>query len=93
MNRSHRSACNNGDPLEYAYGISSGRSQYFINVKDNVFLDKANAPDQVGYCVFGQVIGGMDVVDRIRNVRTGASGGHQNVPVEDVMIKSVRVVR
>jgi cyclophilin family peptidyl-prolyl cis-trans isomerase len=72
---------------------NSGAAQFFINVKDNVFLDKANSPDQAGYCVFGQVIGGMDVVDRIRNVRTGAVLGHENVPVVDVVIKSVRVVK
>ena len=65
----------------------SATSQFFINVVDNAFLDKANARDKVGYCVFGKVIEGMDVVDKIRKVKTGRN----DVPEEDVIIKSVRV--
>jgi cyclophilin family peptidyl-prolyl cis-trans isomerase len=65
----------------------SATSQFFINVKDNDFLDKEKARDKVGYCVFGKVIEGMDVVDKIRNVKTGRN----DVPEEDVIIKSVRV--
>ena len=65
----------------------SATSQFYINVKDNDFLDKANAQDKVGYCVFGKVIEGMDVVDKIRKVKTGRN----DVPEEDVIIKSVRV--
>jgi cyclophilin family peptidyl-prolyl cis-trans isomerase len=68
----------------------SATSQFFINVKDNAFLDKAKARDNVGYAVFGKVIDGMDVVDKIRRVETGNSGGHENVPVQDVVIRSVR---
>ena len=68
----------------------SATSQFFINLKDNTFLDKAQSRDRVGYCVFGKVIDGMDVVDKIAGVRTGNRGGHQNVPVEPVIIKSVR---
>ena len=68
----------------------SATSQFFINLKDNIFLDKAQSRDRVGYCVFGKVIDGMDVVDKIAGVRTGNRGGHQNVPVEPVIIKSVR---
>lgn len=68
----------------------SATAQFFINLKDNDFLDKANAGDGVGYCVFGKVIDGMDVVDKIKAVKTGNKGGHQNVPVEDVIIESVR---
>jgi cyclophilin family peptidyl-prolyl cis-trans isomerase len=64
----------------------SATSQFFINVVDNGFLDKAKSGDGVGYCVFGKVIEGMDVVDKIRNVKTGA----QDVPVDAVMIKSIR---
>jgi peptidyl-prolyl cis-trans isomerase B (cyclophilin B) len=71
----------------------SATSQFFINVKDNDFLDKAKMRDQVGYCVFGKVIEGMDVVDKIKDVPTRAFGAHRDVPVEDVVIKSVRVVR
>jgi peptidyl-prolyl cis-trans isomerase B (cyclophilin B) len=63
----------------------SATAQFFINVVDNsAHLDAAR------YCVFGQVVEGMDVVDKIKSVRTGRQGGHENVPVEDVVIKSVR---
>jgi cyclophilin family peptidyl-prolyl cis-trans isomerase len=68
----------------------SGTSQFFINVKDNHFLDRAKFNDGFGYCVFGRVVEGMDVVDKIKNVATGAQGGHQDVPNQDVVIRSVR---
>jgi peptidyl-prolyl cis-trans isomerase B (cyclophilin B) len=71
----------------------SATSQFFINVKDNDFLDKAKIRDNAGYCVFGRVIEGMDVVDKIKNVPTHSAGNHRDVPVEDVVIKSVRVVK
>lgn len=71
----------------------SATSQFYINVKDNTFLDKAKARDNVGYCVFGRVIDGMDVVDKIREVETGSAKGHENVPTKDVVIKSVKVVK
>jgi cyclophilin family peptidyl-prolyl cis-trans isomerase/HEAT repeat protein len=71
----------------------SATSQFFINVKDNDFLDKAKARDNVGYCVFGRVIEGMDVVDKIKDVATRSLGAYQDVPVEDVVIKSVGVVK
>jgi cyclophilin family peptidyl-prolyl cis-trans isomerase len=64
----------------------SATSQFFINVVDNTKLDKANAQDKVGYCVFGKVIEGMDVADKIRAVQTGA----KDAPVNQVVIKSVR---
>jgi peptidyl-prolyl cis-trans isomerase B (cyclophilin B) len=67
----------------------SATSQFFINVVDNKRLDKSEARDGVGYCVFGKVTKGMDVVDKIKDVKTGDNSGHQNVPVEDVVIKSV----
>ena len=73
--------------------MNRATSQFFINVKDNDFLDKAKIRDGMGYCVFGRVIGGMDVVDKIRDVTTRTLGVYQNVPVEDVVIKSVRVVK
>jgi cyclophilin family peptidyl-prolyl cis-trans isomerase len=70
---------------------NSATSQFFINVVDNSRLDKANYQDGVGYCAFGKVIEGMDVVDKIRNVKVlRQKNGHQMVPVEDVIIKSVR---
>jgi peptidyl-prolyl cis-trans isomerase B (cyclophilin B) len=68
----------------------SASSQFFINTVDNGFLDKAQAQDRVGYCVFGQVTEGMDVVDKIRKVPTGSAGHHRDVPKQDVIIKSVR---
>lgn len=66
----------------------SATAQFFINVKDNSFLDKKNAMDGVGYCVFGRVISGMDVVDKIKEVKTRRG----DVPVETVEITSVRRV-
>jgi len=68
----------------------SATSQFFINTVDNGFLDKAKAQDRVGYCVFGQVTEGMDVVDKIRKVPTGSAGHHGDVPKQDVVINSVR---
>lgn len=68
----------------------SASAQWFINVKDNTFLDRANARDKAGYCVFGKVLQGMDVVDQIKQVQTGERGGHENVPLKDVIIRSVR---
>jgi cyclophilin family peptidyl-prolyl cis-trans isomerase len=68
----------------------SATAQFFINVKDNDFLDRAKAADKVGYCVFGKVTAGMDVVDKIRAVPTGTRGGFQDVPVQEVTINSIR---
>ena len=68
----------------------SASAQFFINVTDNDFLDKAKASDRVGYCVFGKVTEGLDVVDKIKGVATGNMGSHQNVPLKDVTIQSVR---
>jgi len=71
----------------------SATSQFFINVKDNDFLDKAKARDKVGYCVFGKVIDGKDVVDKIKDVETKPNEmGEKAIPVKDVIIKSVRRV-
>ncbi len=67
----------------------SASSQFFINVVDNDFLDRSAQSD--GYTVFGKVIEGMDVVDKIKAVPTGSKGGHQNVPNEDIVIKSVKL--
>lgn len=65
----------------------SATAQFFINVNDNVRLDAANSPDGNGYAVFGRVIEGMDVVDKIKGVPTGSKGGHQNVPSQPILIK------
>ena len=71
----------------------SASSQFFINVKDNDFLNyRSPTPDGWGYCVFGKVVEGMDVVDEIKGVATGSAGFHQDVPTEDVIIESVEVV-
>ena len=65
----------------------SASSQFFINVSDNDFLNHTSpTPDGWGYCVFGQVVDGMEVVDRIKGVPTATRSGHQNVPVTDVVI-------
>ena len=70
----------------------SATAQFFINVKDNTFLNfRAPTRDGWGYCVFGQVTNGMDVVDRIKGVQTTTRGGHQDVPMEDVVIQSVEI--
>ena len=68
----------------------SATSQFFINTVDNGFLDKAKSRDGVGYCVFGRVVEGMDVVDKIRAVATGQKAGMTDVPNETVTIKSVK---
>jgi len=70
----------------------SATSQFFINVKDNGFLNKESAQDGVGYAVFGKVVDGMDVVRKIEKVPTTTKGPHQNVPVDPVTIKSVKVL-
>ncbi len=71
----------------------SATAQFFINVADNAFLNHTS-PDLQGwgYCVFGKVSEGMDVVDAIRKVKTGSSGFHQDVPKEDVIIERAEVV-
>lgn len=71
----------------------SATAQFFINVADNAFLNFRSADMQgFGYCVFGRVSEGMDVVEKIRNVQTGSKGFHQDVPVEDVVIERAEVV-
>ncbi len=67
----------------------SASSQFFINAGDNDFLNhSAPTSSGWGYCVFGKVVAGMDVVDKIRQVATGNSKGHQDVPVDNVVIES-----
>lgn len=76
----------------------SASSQFFINVADNTFLDYRSKEmfgkivvQEWGYAVFGEVVEGMEVVDKIKGVKTGNKGFHQDVPVEDVVIESVTV--
>jgi peptidyl-prolyl cis-trans isomerase A (cyclophilin A) len=71
---------------------NSATSQFFINVKNNDSLNAPN-PDGYGYTVFGRVVAGTDVVDKIRAVQTGNKGGMQNVPLEPIIIKSATLAK
>ena len=70
----------------------SATAQFFINVKNNDFLNRDKAQDGVGYAVFGKVIEGMDVVHKIEQVQTSRKGMYADMPVESVLIKSITVV-
>jgi peptidyl-prolyl cis-trans isomerase B (cyclophilin B) len=71
----------------------SASAQFFINVVDNDFLDfRSPTPQGWGYCVFGKVVEGKEVVDAIRKVKTGNKAGHSDVPVEDVVIEKAEIV-
>lgn len=71
----------------------SATAQFFINVADNGFLDhSAKTAEGWGYCVFGKVVEGMDIVEKIRAVRTTMKAGHQDVPAEDVIIEKAEVI-
>lgn len=71
---------------------NSASSQFFINLSDNAFLNHTSrTPDGWGYCVFGRVVEGMDVVDAIAKEPTTGRGGHQDVPEKDVLIEKVEV--
>ena len=71
----------------------SATAQFFINVGKNDFLNHTgSSPQGWGYCVFGKVTAGTEVVDKIRGVKTGTRAGHQDVPVEDVVIQKAEVV-
>ena len=73
--------------------VDSASSQFFINLKDNTFLNhKDNTPEGFGYCVFGTVVAGMDVVDAIAKVPTGNKRGNGDVPLEPITILSATVV-
>ncbi len=71
--------------------VDSATSQFFINLKDNDFLDHTG-PSNFGYAVFGKVVEGLDTIDRIAKQRTGRKGGHDDVPVADVVIISAKRV-
>jgi cyclophilin family peptidyl-prolyl cis-trans isomerase len=74
--------------------VDSATSQFFVNVVDNDFLDyRDNSPQGFGYAVFGKVIEGMEVVDKIKGVKTGSQMGFQDVPAEAVVIKSIKRVK
>ena len=95
-------------PLESKNGLSNARgsvamartmvpdsatAQFFINVNDNLRLDAANSPDGNGYAVFGKVVEGMDVVDRIKAVPVGNKAMHQNVPQQAILIKQASLLK
>ena len=69
--------------------VNSATSQFFINLKDNAFLD--HGPSGFGYAVFAKVTEGMAIVDEIAQVQTGNRGMHQDVPTEDIVVQSARV--
>ncbi|MGF1910381.1 peptidylprolyl isomerase [Vibrio kasasachensis] len=70
----------------------SASSQFFINVNNNTFLDfRSESLDGWGYCVFAEVVEGMDIVDQIKVVSTGSYGMHQDVPLDDVIITSTTI--
>jgi peptidyl-prolyl cis-trans isomerase A (cyclophilin A)/peptidyl-prolyl cis-trans isomerase B (cyclophilin B) len=72
--------------------INSATSQFFINTVDNRMLDnRGQTPDAYGYAVFGKVIAGLDVVDKIEGVKTGRSGPYSDVPATPITIKAVRI--
>jgi peptidyl-prolyl cis-trans isomerase B (cyclophilin B) len=72
---------------------NSATAQFFINVANNSFLNfTAPTPQGYGYAVFGKVVEGMDVVDAIKKVKTGNRAGHQDVPLEDVVITQAEIV-
>lgn len=71
----------------------SASAQFFINVTDNAFLDFSKpTPQGWGYCVFGAVVEGLEVIDAIKAVKTGSKNGHQDVPLETVIIEKAIVV-
>lgn len=69
----------------------SATSQFFINHKDNAMLDWDKSPDGYGYCVFGKMIEGFEVLDKIASVETGSKGFHQDVPKTDVVIQRITI--
>jgi peptidyl-prolyl cis-trans isomerase B (cyclophilin B) len=72
---------------------NSATSQFFINVVDNQMLDfRGPGPQEIGYCVFGKVTKGLDVVNKIRGVPTGVRGGHRDVPAQTVLIERVTLL-
>lgn len=72
---------------------NSATSQFFINVRDNRFLDANQAQDGNGYAVFGKVVSGMSTVDAIARVKTHSVGYYDDVPIRDVVIKNMSVIK
>jgi peptidyl-prolyl cis-trans isomerase B (cyclophilin B) len=73
--------------------VNSASAQFFINIADNDFLNHTKPTTEgFGYCVFGKVVEGTDVVDKIKEVKTGNKGGHQDVPLDDVIIQKAEEI-
>ena len=73
--------------------VHSASAQFFINIADNDFLNHTKPTTEgFGYCVFGKVVEGTDVVDKIKEVKTGNKGGHQDVPLDDVIIQKAEEI-
>lgn len=73
--------------------VHSASAQFFINIADNSFLNHTKPTTEgFGYCVFGKVVEGTDVVDKIKEVGTGNKGGHQDVPLDDVIIQKAEEI-
>jgi len=73
--------------------VHSASAQFFINVADNGFLNYTSpTSDGFGYCVFGKVTEGKDVIDKIKKVKTASNSGHKNVPLEDVILQKAEVI-
>ena len=73
--------------------VHSASAQFFINIADNGFLNHTSPTTEgFGYCVFGKVVEGKDVVDKIKKVETGNKSGHQNVPIDDVIIQKAEEI-
>jgi cyclophilin family peptidyl-prolyl cis-trans isomerase len=92
-NEAHNGLKNSRGSLSMARtsDIHSATSQFFVNLKDNAFLD--HGPRDYGYAVFGRVTDGMEVIDKIARVGTGTRRGYQDAPLEDVVILSARRVQ
>jgi peptidyl-prolyl cis-trans isomerase B (cyclophilin B) len=73
--------------------VHSASAQFFINIADNGFLNYTSTTSEgFGYCVFGKVVEGKDVVDKIKKVETTNKSGHQNVPAEDVVLQKAEII-
>jgi len=94
QNESHNGLINEHYTLAMARTSAphSATAQFFINTTNNGFLNKAQSQDGFGYAVFGKVVEGTEVVDKIEKVKTGRSGGHGDVPLEDVVINKAVVL-
>lgn len=93
-NEAHNKVSNSQGTIAMARtrATDSATAQFFINVKDNTFLDY-KGPANYGYAVFGRVIKGMPVINKMKSVKTGNRGMHQNVPVEAITIKSITIIK